>query len=295
MEFRHLKLVQTLAIEGTLTAAGKRLFISQSALSHQLREIEDELGVHLFQRTRKRMVLTASGTRILASADVVLGEIQRARDDIDRMVSGEAGTLRIAACMHTCFRWLPPVLESFRKAYPTVEVRIDNCAAEDPADHLLAGSIDLAILNLKQERPGIAFLKLFDDEMVAVVRSDHPWASKDHVTARHFANENLVNYDIPFEDVVFITRVLGPAGVAPKSLIKLPMTEAIIEGVRAGMGVAVLNRWSIRPYLDSPDLHGVRITKNGFNRTWYAAVIDDDRKPPYIGPFIGILARQAQN
>jgi len=290
MEFRHLRLVQTVAVEGTLTAAGKRLFVSQSALSHQLREIEDELGVELFQRVKKRMVLTGAGQRVLDTADVVLGEIDKVRDDITRMVSGDSGTLRISACRNAGFHWLPSVLKHFKIRFPRVEVRIDHTSAHDPTEQLRSGLIDLAIINVKHDDNGIVYLKLFDDEMVAVVRSDHPWAALEHVSAKHFEDEDLVGYDLPFEEVEFNRQVLIPSGIIPKTLIKLPTTDAIIEMVKAGMGVAAMNLWSLQPYLESHELRCLRVTKNGIQRSWYAAVPNTEKKPPYIAHFIGFLA-----
>lgn len=290
MEFRHLRLVQTLAVEGTLTAAGKRLFLSQSALSHQLREIEDEFEVELFQRVRKRMVLTDAGRRVLDSADVVLGEMDRVRDDISRMASGDTGTLRIAACPYASFHWLPHVLKLFKGRFPGVDVNFDNSKTQDPTEILLSGSIDLAIVNFKHDDNGIVYLKLFDDEMVAVVRGDHPWASLEHVSAGHFGDEDLIGYDFPFEEVEFNRQVLKPSGIVPKSLVKLPTTDAIIEMVKAGMGVAAMSLWSVRPYLESEELRCLRLTKNGFPRSWYAAVPNREKKPPYIAHFIGFLA-----
>ena len=178
MEIRHLRLVRTLAIEGTLTAAGKKLYLSQSALSHQLREIEDEFGVTLFRRIKKRMVLTTAGQRLLNSADIVLGEIDSARNDITHMNSGDTGTLRISACRHASLHWLPGVLKSLKNDYPGVDVCIDHSVDRDPTENLLAGTIDLAIVNAKTDHSRIVYLKLFDDQMVAVVSSDHPWASR---------------------------------------------------------------------------------------------------------------------
>lgn len=289
MEMRHLRLVQTLATEGTLTAAGKRLYLSQSALSHQLREIEDEFGIQLFDRCRKKMVLTPAGERVLGAADVVLGEIEDVRDEITRMVMGESGILRISACRYTGFHWLPTVLTHFKKRFPQVEVRIDHSSAHDPTEHLKSGSVDLAIVNAKYNGQGIVYLKLFDDEMVAIVRADHLWASRSYVSARHFADEHLIGYDIPFEEVVFNKQVLKPAGIKPKSLLKLPSTDAIIEMVKAGMGVAAVNLWSVRPYLESSDLRALRLTRNGYKRTWYAAVPNGGKQPPFITHFIGFL------
>lgn len=289
MEMRHLRLVRTLATEGTLTAAGKRLYLSQSALSHQLREIEDEFGIRLFDRCKKRMVLTPAGERVLGAADVVLGEIDDVRDEITRMVSGESGVLRISACRYTGFHWLPTVLTHFKKRFPLVEVRIDHPEAHDPTEHLKSGSVDLAIVNAKHNGHGIAYVKLFDDEMVAIVREDHRWASRSHVDAKHFSDEHLIGYDIPFEEVVFNQQMLRPAGITPKSLLKLPTTDAIIEMVRAGMGVAAMNLWSVRPYLRSPDLRAIRLNRNGYRRSWYAAVPSGSKQPPFISHFIGFL------
>ena len=166
MEMRHLRLVRTLAAEGTLTAAGKKLFLSQSALSHQLREIEDELGVRLFQRSRRRMVTTAAGQIILDGADLVLCEIENLRDDIMRLSSGESGTLRISACRCASFHWLPQVLKDFKGIYPGVEVNIDTAPTHNPIDKLLSNLIDIAIVNFKEEKNGVAHLKLFDDQVV---------------------------------------------------------------------------------------------------------------------------------
>jgi LysR family transcriptional regulator for metE and metH len=290
MEMRHLRLVRTLAVEGTLTAAGKKLFLSQSALSHQLREIEDELGVQLFQRANKRMVLTAAGQRVLSSADVVLEEIKDVRQDILRMSNGETGTLRVAACRCAGFHWLPTVLKPFMKSYPGVEVCIDTAPSHDPIGLLVANSVDIAIVNFKDEHKGVTYLKLFDDQMVVVAKSDHPWANREHVSARDFSGDHLITYDLPFEEMEFNRKVLVPAGVEPASLTRVPTTDAIIELVKAGIGVAVLNLWSIQPYLESEDLATVPLKKNGFSRSWYAAVNDDHRKPPYIARFIGFLA-----
>lgn len=292
MELRHLRLIRALAENGTLTDAGKRLHLSQSALSHQLHDVEEEMGAPLFRRVRKRMVLTSLGQRMLKSASAVLDELERLHHDAKQMVEGKSGTLRLAACSHACFQWLPAVLGSFKNACPGVTVEVNSAATSDPAGHLLSGAIDLAIENIKVNAPQIVYRRLFDDEMFAVVHKDHPWANKTYVTARHFKDEHLINYDHAVEDVVFYQRVLQPAGVVPKSWTKLPMTDAIVEMVRAGMGVAVLGRWSIRPYLESAELRTIRVTRGGLKRTWYAATLRGQQHPAYLDRFIDLLARE---
>jgi LysR family transcriptional regulator for metE and metH len=295
MEMRHLRLVRTLAAEGTLTAAGERLYLSQSALSHQLREIEDEFGVKLFRRFKRRMYLTPAGQRLLDGAHAVLSEIDRVRDDISRLSSGETGTLRIAACRSLGFRWLPAVVNSFKTAHPGVEITVDPWWDHDPTSRLLAGAVNIAITNSKTEHRGIVHLKLFDDELVAVVRSDHNWATRKYVTASAFADESLVTFDFPLNGMDVRTTLLARIDVTPKSVTTLPTIEAIVDMVKGGVGVAVLNSWPVRPFLDSGDLCTVRLTRSGVQRTWYAVVTDDDRNPPYIARFIGLLAKQERS
>lgn len=295
MEMRHLRLVQTLATEGTLTAAGERLYLSQSALSHQLREIEDEFGVKLFRRFRRRMCLTPAGQRFLDGAQVVLSEIDKVRDDISRLSSGETGTLRIAACRSLGFRWLPAVVNAFKTAHPGVEIAVDPWWDHEPTSRLLAGAVEIAITNSKVEHRGIVHLKLVDDELVAVVRSDHGWATKKYVTASAFADEVLLTFDFPLNGMDIRAGMLARSGVTPKSVITLPTIESIIDMVRGGVGVAVLNSWPVRPFLESGDLRTVRLTRSGVQRTWYAVVTDADRNPPYIASFIGLLAKQGRS
>lgn len=237
------------------------------------------------------MVPTEAGKRILDGADLVLCEIDNLRDDITRMSSGESGTLRVSACRSASFHWLPQVLKDFKGIYPGVEVSIDTAPTHNPIDKLLSNLIDIAVVNFKEEKNGVAYLKLFDDQMVVVVRHDHPWASKDHISARSFSDVDLITYDLPFEVTEFNKLVLAPADIVPKSLTKVPSTDAIVELIKAGMGVAVLNLWSAAPHLESGELAATNLKKNGFNRSWYAAITEDPRKPPYIAHFIGFLAK----
>lgn len=294
---RHLRLVRTLASEGTLTAAGQRLYLSQSALSHQLKEIEDEFGVKLFRRIRRRMLLTPAGQRVLDGAEVVLSEIDRVREDITRLSSGESGTLRVAACRSIGFSWLPAVLNAFKTSFPGVEISIDPSWDHDPAHRLLSGAVDVAITNAKEERPGIVYLKLFDDELVAVVRADHQWATKNYVTARHFADVDFVTLDFPVNAHDVRHTMLARAGVTPRSVITLPTIEAIVDMVKGGVGVAVLNSWPARPFLNGgkESLTAVQLGRKGVVRTWYAAVTENDHNPPSIAGFIGLLAHQGKS
>src|SRR6185369_11470799 len=147
LEVRHLRLVKEVNAAGSLTRAGAALHLTQSALSHQLRDIESRLGTPLFLRVGKRLVLTAAGDRLLASATDVLERLRQAEHDIREMSRDRAGSLRITTECYTCYHWLPPLLLRFRRSFPRVEVRIDVEGTHHPVEMLLAGKIDIGIMS----------------------------------------------------------------------------------------------------------------------------------------------------
>src|ERR671939_869871 len=147
LDIRHLKLIVAVTEEKSVTRAGERLHLTQSALSHQLRDIEEKLGTPLFIRLNKRMLLTQAGERLLNAAPLVLGELRRAEEDIRQIAQHREGMLRISTECYTCYHWLPAVLRPFHDLFPRVEVRIVAEATRRPLAALLDGRLDLAIIS----------------------------------------------------------------------------------------------------------------------------------------------------
>src|SRR5437764_14671400 len=147
LEIKHLRLVAAIARTGSVTRAGDVLNLSQSALSHQLRDIEDRLGAALFHRVGKRMVLTPPGDVLLRTAQQVLDLVGRAEDEIRDADKKDAGLLRITTQCHTCYHWLPGLLKEYRLRHPHIDVHVDADATPRPIKSLLEGRIDLAIVN----------------------------------------------------------------------------------------------------------------------------------------------------
>ena len=147
LETRHLKLVAAIAAEGSVTRAAQRLHLTQSALSHQLRDLEEHLGTPVFERLSKKMVLTPAGERLLRAAEQVLEELARTETEIQRAKSGAYETLRISTHCYTCYHWLPSRRALFERKFPNVEVRIVVEATPNPFEALLQGKLDLAIVH----------------------------------------------------------------------------------------------------------------------------------------------------
>ena len=292
LEIRHLRLMVAVTEEKSVTRAGERLHLTQSALSHQLRDIEERLGTTLFLRINKKMIPTEAGEKLLETARLVLNQVEHTESEIAQMAANRLGTLRLSTECYTCYHWLPGVLKTFHSSYPGVEVRIVVEATRQPIAALLNGKLDLAIVSETDNDRRLSYRALFTDEMVVVMAPDHPFASRPYIRTRDFAGEHLFLYVQP-EESTFYQRVLIPAGVAPARFSQVALTEAIIEMVRAGLGISVLARWAIRDQLSSGKLVGKPVTTKGLHRQWRAATLKRDPVPAYLEEFVDLLAKPA--
>jgi LysR family transcriptional regulator for metE and metH len=290
LEIRHLKLVDAIASEGTMTKAAARLYITQSALSHQLAGLEEELGVCLFRRVPRGMVLTRAGEKLLDCARSVLQAVREARDAVSAAGSEAHGTLRIATECYTCYHWLPSRLKSFHAAFPRVDVEIAVEATRRPIEALLAGELDLAIVADPVTQPALAMRLLFEDELVAIVGAQHRLADRRSLTPKDFADERLITYSIPLRNLTVYQQFLAPAGVTPAHVSRVELTEAIVEMVKANLGIAVLARWSVARHLNVATLKAIPLSRKGFKRKWYAATGKSRRQPAYVEAFADLLA-----
>ena len=288
LEIRHLKLVRAVTDAGSLTGAGSVLNLTQSALSHQLRDIESRLGAALFLRVGKRMMLTPAGERLLRSADEVLEAIERTEDSIRQLSGADRGLLRITTECYTCYHWLPALLKRYRRAHPNVDVRIDAEATSDPVAHLLGGRLDVAVVSDPVRDRRLVTRPIFSDEMVIIVDPRHPLAGQPFVTAQDLSSETLLMYS-PKEDST-IYKLLTAEGVTPATSHVVQLTEAITEMVKAGLGFSFLARWAVEPHLRAGTLRAIRYTRRGYRRTWSAATLKDMARVPYVREFIDLLA-----
>ncbi|MEM9329569.1 MAG: LysR family transcriptional regulator [Bacteroidota bacterium] len=290
MELRHLRLLDAVAEEGSLTKVVDRLHVSASALSHQLKEVENELGLPLFHRVNKKLILTDAGRVLLRSAKSVLRELDKASTDLKHLREGSSGTIRIATECYTCYHWLPGVAKSFAQSYPSVDISIHPEFTGSPIKSLLDGQVDAVITSIPEDHPNIEYCELFRDEQLAVVAQDHPWAEKTHVEAEDFATENVIIYHGPTETVSLFNMLLTPRGVSPAKVTELQLTEAQIEMVKAGFGVKVIAKWAVAPYLKSQPIVALPVTERGLHRTWYLALLRQENRPAYYDCFMESLS-----
>jgi len=293
LEVRDLRLMQAITEQGSLTRAGNVLFLTQSALSRQLTDLERRLGVSLFQRTGRRMVPTPAGERLLESGREILGAVARAENEARGVAEEAEAIIRFSTECYTCYHWLPAVLIEFQRLYPRIEPRIVAAATRRTIPALLRGQLDVAVVSTRIRDRRITLTPLFKDDFVAVVPPGHPWCEKPYVTPADFADQHVFMYNISRVESTLLSDVLGPAGVTPRRVSRLELTEAILEVVRAGMGVATMARWAVAPCVRAGALVALPIGRRGLHRQWNAAVLATREEPEHLRRFVDLLARIA--
>lgn len=289
MEIRHLKLVKAIVEEGSITKAIDKLHLTQSALSHQLKEAEYQLGTQIFLRQNKKLILTPAGEKLYETANEVLDKLSDTEHEIKKMIFGEYGTIKISTECYSSYHWLPSVLKQFHLLYPNVDLQIIMEATHYPLQKLQESIIDIAITSDPIKNSDIKYLELFQDELLMVVSCNHSWANKKFIVAEDFVNEHLLIHSFPLETVTVHQFLLAPAGVSPKKITALPLTEASIEMVKADMGIMAMAKWAVQPYLKDNSLQTIKIGKNGLKRKHYIAIMNNKTYPNYFNHFIEFL------
>jgi LysR family transcriptional regulator, regulator for metE and metH len=288
LELRHLKTLVALVETGNLSKAGRRMNLSQPAVSHQVRGIEETYEIELFERKSDPLKLTAAGQLLVELAYDITRRIQNGERDLVRIAQGQAGELRIAVECHSCFDWLMPSMDSFREHWPQVELDLVSGFHADPVGLLGENRADLVIVSHAQKRDGVSFHPLFSYEVLALVSRHHPLARKLFVTASDFKNETLVTYPIPDDRLDLVRDVLQPAKVNPERR-KTELTVAILQLVASGRGVAALPGWTVQPFLDRKYVIGKPVGKKGLQSRLHAVTTAAASGLAYMQEFVRIM------
>lgn len=286
LELRHLRTIKAIHDSGGLARAAEMMHITQSALSHQVKGIEDQTGVELFVRRSKPLKLSAAGQRLLRAAERILPEMEALSDEFRALRSGRSGRLHVAIECHACFDWLFPVLEQFRHAWPDVDVDIRPGLAFGALPALMREEVDLVISSDPERLDGVVFNPLFDYAPVFVAAAGHPLAAKAFVEAEDFRTETLLVYPVDRSRLDIFSEVLMPAKIEPRAVRQVELTAVILMLVAANRGVAVLPDWVLREVKYQPDYVTRPVTEKGLVKRMYAATREDDVLKPWMAHFL---------
>jgi len=293
IEFRHLRTIRAIHECGGLARAADQLNMTQSALSHQIKGIEEQTGVELFVRRSKPLRLSAAGLRLLAAADDILPRVAALEAEFAGLVKGRAGRMHIAIECHACFEWLLPVLEAFRKAWPDVDVDIRPGLAFDALPALRREEVDLVVSSDPEDIAGTDFTPLFDYEPVFLASSANPLAARDVIEAEDFRGQTLITYPVDRARLDVFSQLLTPARVEPAAIRQVELTAVILLLVASNRGVAVLPDWVVRQVRFNSDYVTRRLTTGGLTRRLYAATRAEDTARPFVAHLIRLARQEA--
>jgi len=270
LEVRHLRLIRAIAEEDGPTRAAARLHLTQSAVSHQLAELEGRLGVALFTRVRRRLKLTPAGARLVEAARTMLVELARVERELHDAGTRKREVLRLAVECFTSYHWLPNIIAGLTAEAPDVEVRIVAEATREPVAALLRGTLELALVSSPVRDRELVSVALFDDEWTVILAPAHPLAARPFVTASELGGETLFAHDAPRGDVNRLRELLAVERAAMPRVVPVPLTDALVELVKAGLGVALVSRWAVAPWQARGEIVARRFTRAGLAETWSA-------------------------
>ena len=286
LELRHLRTIRAIHQAGGVARAAAVLNITQSALSHQVKGLEEQCGVELFVRRTKPLRLSSAGMRLLRLAEEVLPRMDGLEEEFRALIAGKTGRLHIAIECHACFEWLFPVLERFRHAWPDVDVDIRPNLAFGALPALAREDVDLVISSDPEEIDGLTFTPLFDYEPRFIAASNHPLAQKPFIEAEDFRDEVLITYPMDRTRLDIFTGLLNPARVEPRAVRQVELTAVILLLVASGRGVAVLPDWVLREVRTSSDYATLPLTAQGMTKRLYAATRTEDTTKPFMAHFL---------
>jgi len=291
---RQLLAFTTLARLGSFTQTAKELSLTQSAISHAIKVLEDEVGCLLVERSSKKAMLTQAGEVFLAHAERSLGAMTAARDELDLMTVWGQGRLRIGASSTTCQYILPTVLREFRQCFPKCAITIESGDQPRQIELLLNNQIDVALLLEPSRYRELEFTPLFTDELCFVTTPVHPWAVAGRVTAEKVAAETLIVYNRGSTTHRMFAEHLREERIQLGQVIELSSMEAIKELVRVGVGVGVLAPWVCRPELEKGTLVSLPIGRRPLARQWGLAHVKG--RTPRLGEdvFVGLCKTVAE-
>ncbi len=290
LEIKHIKMIKTIAETKNLTKAAKKLFLTQPALSHQLIGIEKKMNTVFFHRTKKRMIPSKAGEKVLIAVDSILDQIRDLELEISKMVHGESGDLKVGVQCMFSYKWLPSVLQKFHVKYPKIQISISN--SYNIIKDLKKNVFDVVITAFPIQHNLIEWQRLMEDDIVAITSLDHLLTGKKYLIEKDFQGVDLIS--VEDEDTFdFFKNHLLSNNITPRSIMTIKQPEAILELVKAGLGVSFFPKWAVESYDNEKKISMSPLTKQGFKLEWKVAVLKDPDKPVFVNEFVKQMVSEA--
>lgn len=286
MELKYFRLIKTIEEEGSIANSSERLFLTQSALSHQLRELEERLGFKVFHRSRNKWELTEEGKELYKLACKIFDSIDEGFSAIKHIKEGSKGSIKLSAECQSFFHSIPSFIQKMGILYPEIEIDVSLGATHQTISQVLSGDIDIAIVTSEPESDELTCIPVFEDEIFAILHQENHLNNLDYLDASHFGDIHLLINSFPLEGVAVYERFLKPNKINPIKISAIPFTEITLSMINANMGIMCAPKWQLTPFKLSKELVFKRIGKNGLKRKHYLVVKKQQTNKKYIHDFI---------
>lgn len=287
LERIHLAIIQQVKKQGSLTAAAEVLHVTQSALSHSMKKLEQQLGTEIWRREGRNLQLTQSGEYLLTVANRILPQLEMAEEQLLQFAQGERGTFHIGMECHPCYQWLLKVVSPYLTTWPDVDVDVKQKFQFGGIDALLGYEIDLLVTPDPLYKPELIFEPVFDYEQVLVVAKDHALARLDYVKPEHLVEEVLISYPVDIDRLDIYNQFLLPAGITPKQHKTIETTDIMLQMVSSNRGVTALPRWLIEAeYANKLPIVPLRLGPNGIPKQIFLGMRKTDTEIDYLQAFV---------
>lgn len=292
LERAHLTIIREVDRQGSLTAAAGVLCLTQSALSHTMKKLEQALGTDIWLREGRSLRLTQAGQYLLEVANRLLPQLDRAEERLSQYAQGQRGTLRIGMECHPCYQWLLKVVAPYLAQWPDVDVDVKQKFKFGGIGALFGYEIDLLVTPDPLYKPGLRFEPVFDYEQVLVVSRHHALATEAYIEPKQLSSEVLITYPVQTDRLDIYNLFLQPAGISPKHHKVIETTDIMLQMVASGRGVAALPRWLVQEYSGKMDVVPVRLGPNGIAKQIFLGAREADISIDYLNAFIDLARLQ---
>jgi len=286
VERHHLEIMRAVERQGSLTAAAEQLHLTQSALSHAIRKLEQQLGTSVWLREGRQLRLTQAGHQLLVLANRLLPQFEHAEMQIHQIAQGQRGSLRVGMECHPCYQWLLRVVGPYLQQWPDVDVDVKQEFQFGGMGALFGHDIDLLVTPDPLHKPGVRFEPVFDYEQVLVVSEDHSLADEKWVEPHQLEKETLITYPVAVERLDIFTRFFLPAHTAPARHKTIETTDIMVQMVAAGRGVSALPRWLVDDYARNMPIRALKLGQQGMPKQIFLGFRERDEAVDYLNAFV---------
>lgn len=286
MELKYFRLIKSIQEEGNIANSADHLFLTQSALSHQLREMEDRLGFKVFNRGRNKWQLTKEGEELYKVANQLFSTLDEGFNNIKQIKEGAKGSLKVSAECQSFLHGLPAFIQKMGILYPEISIDLSMGATHQTISQILSKELDMTIVTTEPASELLYATKVFEDEIKVVMHNEHPLADLPFLDASNFSDIHLLINSFPLENVSVFEHFLKPNRMVPAKVSAIPFTEVTLQWIEANMGVTCVPPWTLKPFDLSNELVFKRIGKHGLKRSHYLVMREEDRNQEYFVNFI---------